>query len=150
MGTSPNRVPQAFAMCWGKPLGARPVTPGPLRAFYERICARRGPQVAITALARKLVTLLWHLLTRDEDYAFAEPSRVRAKRRALELKAGSPPHKGRSGPDGPVSPAPAQRVADWCQAASTSNRRARELPALVIGPRVWRAPDWDSLGVRPR
>lgn len=112
MGTSPNRVPQAFAMCWGKPLGARPVTPGPLRAFYERICARRGPQVAITALARKLVTLLWHLLTRDEDYAFAEPSRVRAKRRALELKAGSPPHKGRSGPDGPVSPAPAQRVAE--------------------------------------
>jgi hypothetical protein len=26
------------------------------------MCARRGPQVAITALARKLATLFWHLL----------------------------------------------------------------------------------------
>ena len=86
--------------------------PGPLRAFYERICARRGPQVAITALARKLATLFWYLLTRDEDYAFAEPSVVRAKRRALELKAGSPPHKGRSGPEGPWRPGVAQRVAE--------------------------------------
>ena len=28
----------------------------------------------------------------------------------------------------------------WCQAASTSSRRAWELPALVIGPRRWRGP----------
>ena len=81
--------------------------PGPLRAFYERIRARRGPQIAATALARKLATLFWHLLMREEDYAFAMPSSVRRKRRALELAAGDPPHKGRSGPEGPWHPAPA-------------------------------------------
>lgn len=86
--------------------------PGPLRAFYERICARRGPQIAATALARKLATLFWHLLTREEDYAFAMPSTVRRKRRALELMAGDPPHKGRSGPEGPWRPRPAQREAE--------------------------------------
>ena len=34
------------------------------------IRARRGPQIAATALARKLATLFWHLLMREEDYAF--------------------------------------------------------------------------------
>src|SRR5204863_1322968 len=46
-------------------------TPGPLRAFFERVRARRGPQVAATATARKLAVLFWHLLTREQDYAFA-------------------------------------------------------------------------------
>jgi len=32
-------------------------TPGPLRAFYERVRARRGMQVAVVATARKLATL---------------------------------------------------------------------------------------------
>src|SRR6266545_5287092 len=35
-------------------------TPGPLRAFYERVRARRGMQVAVVATARKLATLCWH------------------------------------------------------------------------------------------
>jgi transposase len=87
--------------------------PGPLRAFHERIRARRGPQIAATALARKLATLFWHLLTREEDYAFAMPSTVRRKRRALELTAGDLPHKGRCGSDGPWKPGPAQRAAEW-------------------------------------
>ena len=38
------------------------LTPGPLRAFFERVRARRGPQIAATATARKLVVLFWHLL----------------------------------------------------------------------------------------
>jgi hypothetical protein len=45
-----------------------------LRAFFERVRSRRGPQVAATATARKLVVLFWHLLTREEDYAFARPA----------------------------------------------------------------------------
>ena len=90
--------------------GAR--VPGPLRAFYERIRARRGPQVAVTALARKLVVLFWHLLTRREDYAFAMPSGVRRKRRGIELLAGSPPHHGRPGPAGPCRPAQHHREAE--------------------------------------
>ena len=38
-------------------------TPGPLRAFYERVRARRGAQIAFVASARKLSVLFWHLLT---------------------------------------------------------------------------------------
>jgi transposase len=37
------------------------ITPGPMRAFFERVRARRGPQIAATATARKLVVLFWHL-----------------------------------------------------------------------------------------
>ena len=40
--------------------------PGPIRAFYQRIRARRGHQVAITAAARKLACLFWCLLTRGQ------------------------------------------------------------------------------------
>ena len=33
-----------------------------MRAFYERVRARRGSQIAIVAVARKLAVLFWHLL----------------------------------------------------------------------------------------
>src|SRR5207247_10782671 len=66
------------------------LTPGPLRAFFERVRARRGPQVAATATARKLAVLFWHLLSREEDYAFARPAMTRNKVRRLELLAGAP------------------------------------------------------------
>jgi hypothetical protein len=53
------------------------MAPGPLKAFHERIRARRGAQVAAGATARKLCVLFWHLLTREEDYAFARPMMTR-------------------------------------------------------------------------
>jgi transposase len=70
-------------------------TPGPLRAFYERLRARRGAQIALVATARKLCVLFWHLLTDEEDYAFGRPSLTRHKLRRLELIAGDPPRRGR-------------------------------------------------------
>jgi hypothetical protein len=74
-------------------------TPGPLRAFYERVRARRGAQIALVATARKLCVLFWHLLTREEDYAFERPSLTRRKLRALELKVGAGRRRGKhSGP----------------------------------------------------
>ncbi len=63
--------------------------PGPLRAFGERIRARKGSQVAAVAVARKLTCLCWQLLTTEEDYAFARPSQLRRKLRNLELDAGA-------------------------------------------------------------
>jgi transposase len=39
--------------------------PGPLHAFFVRIRAKRGHQVAAVAVARKLTVLCWHLLTKD-------------------------------------------------------------------------------------
>jgi transposase len=62
-------------------------TPGPLRAFYERVRSRRGTQIALVATARKLSVLFWHLLTREQDYAFQRPTLTRRKLRGLELKA---------------------------------------------------------------
>ena len=65
-------------------------SPGPLRAFYKRIKNRRGLQVAIVATARKMTVLCWHLVTKDQDYAFARPALSARKRRNLELAAGHP------------------------------------------------------------
>lgn len=63
-------------------------TPGPMRAFYQRVGTRRGKQIAIIGVARKLTVLFWHMLTRQEDYAFARPSLTAHKLRELELRAG--------------------------------------------------------------
>jgi transposase len=43
-------------------------TPGPLRAFYEGIPARRGMQIAVVATTRKLAVPCWHMISRGEDY----------------------------------------------------------------------------------
>jgi transposase len=72
-------------------------TPGPLRAFYERIRSRRGMQVAVVATARKLAVLCWHLIIKGEDYAFARPSLTEQKLRKLELRAGMPSRRGQKG-----------------------------------------------------
>ena len=66
-------------------------TPGPLRAFGERIRARRAKQIAAVAVARKITTIAWHMLTNGEDYAFARPSLTREKLRRLERLADAPP-----------------------------------------------------------
>ena len=72
-------------------------TPGPLRAFYQRVRARHGMQIAVVATARKLTVLCWHLLIKGEDYAFAQPALRAHKHRKLELRAGLPPTNGRKG-----------------------------------------------------
>jgi len=68
--------------------------PGPPRAFYQRIRARRGHQVAVVACARKLACLFWCLLTREQDYAYAQPSLTAKKLRLLEIRAGAKTHQG--------------------------------------------------------
>jgi transposase len=65
--------------------------PGPLRAFYERLRARRGHGKAIVATARKLTVLFWCMLTRGEDYAHQRPALTKKKQRQLELTAGAKP-----------------------------------------------------------
>jgi transposase len=68
--------------------------PGPIAAFYARVKARRGHSIAIVGSARKLACLFWCLLTRGEDYAFAQPSLTTKKMRRLELTAGAPRRQG--------------------------------------------------------
>jgi transposase len=116
-------------------------SPGPLRAFYQRIYARRGYQTAVVATARKLTVLAWHLATRDEDYAFARPGLVAHKRRKLELTAGYPSRQGsRSQPASAYSSK--QRRDQERQAAEQAERAYQVLvahwqqkkPAAAQGP----------------
>ena len=71
--------------------------PGPIAGFYQRIKARRGHSIAIVASARKLACLFWCLLSRGEDYAFAQPSLTTKKMRRLELQTGAPRWQGGQG-----------------------------------------------------
>jgi len=80
-------------------------TPGPLHAFYERVRSRRGSQIAVVAVARKLCALCWQLLTKQEDYAFKRATLVERKLRTLELRAGAPPRRGH-----PKTPEAARRA----------------------------------------
>jgi len=69
--------------------------PGPLHAFYERVRARKGHNVATVAVARKLAVLFWCMLTREEDYAHQQPSLTAQKLRRLEVRAGAPTQEGK-------------------------------------------------------
>jgi transposase len=70
-------------------------SPGPLHAFAERVRARRGVNVATVAVARKLVVLFWHMLTKNEEYSFGRPSLTAEKLRRMELTAGAPTTRGK-------------------------------------------------------
>ena len=72
--------------------------PGPLRAFFARISARRGASAAIVATARKLAVLIWDVLAKGQDYAFARPAFQAMKMRKVALKAGAPREYGKAGP----------------------------------------------------
>jgi len=43
-------------------------SPGPLRAFFQRVAAKRGKPIAAVATARKLTMVIWHMLTKGEYY----------------------------------------------------------------------------------
>jgi len=60
--------------------------PGPLRAFFIRIRDKRGKHVAAVATARKLAVIIWHILSKDEDYTWNRPALLQWKLRKLELK----------------------------------------------------------------
>lgn len=71
--------------------------PGPLRAFYDRVARRRGTHIAAVAVARKLAVIIWHLLTREEDYAWVRPALHAKKLRDLEFRSGVPARRGQRG-----------------------------------------------------
>jgi hypothetical protein len=108
-------------------------TPGPLRAFFERIRSRRGMQIAVVATARKLVCLCWTMIERGEDYAFARPTLTDKKLRALELRAGMPSRRGKKG---------------TAAAYSLKEVRRRELELSEQAERAYRqqVADWQAAG----
>jgi transposase len=85
-------------------------TAGPLRAFHQRLAARRGSNIATVAVARKLVIVAWHLLSRGEDYAFMRPSLFREKIRRLELMLDAPRQRGKRLPRRAFAKPPQRRA----------------------------------------
>ena len=67
--------------------------------------------------------LFWHLLSREQDYAFARPAMTRNKIRQLELLAGAPPQKGRHGIAGGKSKAVFDAERELSRQAETAYRR---------------------------
>jgi transposase len=92
--------------------------PGPLRAFFVRIRNKRGKSVAAVATARKLAVIVWHMLSKDEDYTWSRPALLQWKLRHLELAAGHASRRGgrQKGP-----------------AAAYSNKAVREAEREMVG-----------------
>ena len=84
-------------------------SPGPLRAFGQRVRSRRGSKIATVAVARKLACLTWQLLTKQQDYIYERPALTFRKLRRLELAAGAAKRSNPRGSRGPATPdTPAQ------------------------------------------
>jgi transposase len=80
-------------------------SPGPLRAFFRRISARRGQHVAAVATARKMAIVVWHMLRichmlhAGKDYTWARPALHAKQLRDLELRTEhQPPRPARRRP----------------------------------------------------
>lgn len=109
-------------------------SPGPLRAFYERVRSRRGNHIAAVAVARKLAVLIWHMLTKGEDYAWARPTLMARKLRTLELTAGMPARRGQKGASYDYN-LPDRRRADQARAEQAENEYRRLVEGWrKIGP----------------
>lgn len=63
-------------------------SPGPMRSYYQRLKAKKGTQVAVCAVARKLTVICWHMLTTGETYRYGMPSLTAKKLAELERLTG--------------------------------------------------------------
>jgi transposase len=54
-------------------------SPSPLATIYYRVRHKRGHNVAVTALARKLIHVVWYILSKREPYRYAPVLRTRMK-----------------------------------------------------------------------
>jgi transposase len=95
--------------------------PGPLGVFFRRIARKKNRNVAVTATARKLVTIAWHMLKNNEPYRYALPASTEEKLRKLRVLATGERRK-------PGSPKGERGVA--LLGAGVSSRLVKGLPAV--------------------
>jgi transposase len=115
----------------------------PLTATYHRLRRRRGHNVAVTALARKLIVLVWHLLQKQEPYRYAPIARTRAKLRRLTpglapARPGQVPHTLAAVYEELGLPQPAEPSTGERRAAARDKRTVTlaHLPARTGCPRT--------------
>lgn len=58
-----------------------------LGGYYRRVSSRRGHHKAIVAVAREMLTIIWHMLVRMEPYRGAREALTREKLRRMERTA---------------------------------------------------------------
>jgi hypothetical protein len=74
---------------WLLALGAHRLAyhPGPLGAFFRRLAKKKNHNVAVVATARKLVTIAYFMLKRNEPYRYAPPGPTQKKLGELRYAA---------------------------------------------------------------
>jgi transposase len=68
--------------------------PGPIGAFFRRIAKKKNRNVAVVAVAHKLVVLAWHILKNNEPYRYAQSKTLEAKLSRLRILATGRKRKG--------------------------------------------------------
>jgi transposase len=68
--------------------------PGPLGAFFRRLAHKKNRNVAVVATARKMATIAWWMLQRNEPYRYAVPQTTQAKLAKLRILATQNRRKG--------------------------------------------------------
>jgi transposase len=73
-------------------------SPSPIATTFYRVRRKKGYNVAVTALARKLIVLVWYMLQNREPYRYAPVESTRKKLRSLVPKHERPraPHPPRT------------------------------------------------------
>jgi hypothetical protein len=79
-----NRLAQAFRRA-ANAIGN--MKKGALNQFFRRIAYRYGRMAAITATARKLAVIVYHMLTRKEAYRYEETAVYTERLRSIQLKS---------------------------------------------------------------
>ena len=77
--------------------------PGPLGNFFRKLATRKSRNVAIVAVARKLVVIAWHMLKKNEPYRYALPDSTKTKLSRLRVAGTRKPRRGGS-PKGSARP----------------------------------------------
>ena len=83
---------------WSRRLGLPPPRQDLSTPFSSASKHDADSRVAVVATARKIAVLVWHLLTKGEDYAFGRPALHQAKLRQMEIKAGMLSKRGGNTP----------------------------------------------------
>jgi hypothetical protein len=110
---------------------AAAVAPSPLRSFFTRIKRKRGKPIAAVATARKITVIFWHLLSKNEDYAFGRPALLQAKIRQMEIKAGLRSKRGGNTPGGRATTT--SRRSDTASARSLLRRKRPTVASSQLG-----------------
>ncbi|QDU89055.1 hypothetical protein Pla175_24410 [Pirellulimonas nuda] len=102
--------------------------PGPLGAFFPRLAKRKNRQVAIVAVARKLITIAFLMLKNNEPYRYAKPMWVAQKFAALDRAAGGKTPRSGKRQAGPTAQARAGLAAVYAGAGLPKVASPEELP----------------------